>query len=405
MTHTHPITIALSGLGGYGEQYLNELLDPRYEGRVTLAGGIDPQPERCTRLADLRARGAPIYQTLADFYQEHSADLLIVSAPIHEHAPQTCLGLAHGSHVLCEKPLAATVQEADAMIAARDKAGTTVAIGYQWSFDPVILSLKRDIMAGHFGRPLRLSTVALWPRTAAYYARNNWAGRQKAPSGAWVLDSPANNAVAHYLHNMLFLLGARIDRSVTPLNVQAELYRANPIENYDTAALRVAVEGGAEILFYASHAVSESFGPVLRAEFENGTIHMDGLSGRLTARTRAGAQIDYGVPDNGVRAKLEASLNAIERGAPVTCGIEAARAHTVCINGAQESAEEIADFDPAQISHMDAQDGRLTFVAGLGEALRQCAEAGKLPSEMGFAWARPGRMIDLRGYAIFPSGK
>jgi len=397
-----PITIALSGLGGYGQEYLNELLDARYAGRITLAGGIDPQPERCARLADLRARDVPIYTTLADFYHERSADLLIVSAPIHEHAPQTCLGLQHGSHVLCEKPLAATVQEADYMIAARDKACKTVAIGYQWSFDPAILSLKRDIMAGRFGRPKRLTTVALWPRTAAYYARNDWAGKQKTAGGAWVLDSPVNNAVAHYLHNMLFLLGERLDRSAAPLRIQAELYRANAIENYDTAALRVEVEGGTEILFYASHAVRERIGPVLRAEFERGTIHMDGLSNRLIAQTTDGAQINYGVPDNGVRAKLQAALDAIASGAPIPCGIEAARAHTVCVNGAQDCVDEIASFDGSLIRQIDGPDGRLTFVDGLETALQACAGAGRLPAEMGIAWARPGRSIDLRGYALFP---
>ncbi len=402
MTPSHPITVALSGLGGYGQEYLDELLNPRYAGRITLAGGIDPQPERCARLADLRARGAPIYNTLADFYRDHSADLLIVSAPIHEHAPQTCLGLQHGSHVLCEKPLAATVQEADAMIATRDKAGKQVGIGYQWSFEPAILTLKRDIMAGRFGRPQRLNTLALWPRSHAYYARNTWAGKQKTAGGAWVLDSPVNNAVAHYLHNMLFLLGAQLDRSATPVSIQAELYRANAIENYDTAALRVIVEGGAEILFYASHAVSERVGPVLRAGFERGVIHMDGLSERLIAQTDDGAQIDYGIPDNGVRGKLEAMLNAIEHGAPVTCGIETARAHTLCVNGAQESAP-ITPFPAAHIHEIDSADGRLTCVAELGAALQACAQAGQLPAEMGFAWARAGSVIDLRGYAQFPS--
>lgn len=402
MTPSHPITVALSGLGGYGQEYLNELLDPRYDGRITLAGGIDPQPERCARLADLRARGTPLYNTLADFYRERSADLLIVSAPIHEHAPQTCLGLHHGSHVLCEKPLAATVQEADAMIAARDSAGKHVAVGYQWSFDPAILSLKRDIMAGRFGQPRRLTTLALWPRSRAYYARNDWAGKQKTAGGAWVLDSPVNNAVAHYLHNMLFLSGAQIDRSATPVSIQAELYRANAIENYDTAALRVIVAGGAEILFYASHAVSERVGPLLRAEFEHGTIYMNGLGDRIIAQTENGTHIDYGIPDNGARGKLEAMLDAVERDAQVTCGIETARAHTVCVNGAQECAD-ITTFPAEDIHEVDSADGRLTCVAGLGATLQACAQAGKLPSEMGFAWARPGQAIDLRGYAGFPS--
>ena len=392
----HTITVALSGLGGYGEQYLNDLLDPRYRDRITLAGGIDPAPERCSRLADLRALGVPLYDSLDAFYRKHQSELLIVSAPIHEHARQTCLGLAHGSHILCEKPLAATVQEADEMIAARNRAGKVVAIGYQWSFDPAILRLKRDVMAGKYGRPRRLRALVLWPRSHTYYARNTWAGRQRTADGAWVLDSPVNNAAAHYLHNMLFLLGDRLDRSATPRSVQAELYRANAIDNYDTAALRVRVEGDAEILFYTSHAVTETVGPILHIEFERGQVDMGGQVHPLIAQSSDGKRTDYGVPDNGVSHKLASMLDAIEHGTPVPCGIETARAHTVCMNAAQDSAAGITPFDPSLVEEVTWPDGPLTCVKGLGEELQRCAMAGQLPAEMGLPWARAAQPVDVR---------
>ncbi|MCS7061368.1 MAG: Gfo/Idh/MocA family oxidoreductase [Anaerolineae bacterium] len=401
MTQMASPTVGLSALGGYGQEYLGALLDLHDQRRLRLIGGIDPHPERCSRLNELRARCVPIYPNLTELYREHRPDLLIVSAPIHEHASQTCFGLGHGSHVLCEKPAAATVQEVDQMIAARDNAGKVVAIGSQWSFDPSILRLKQDIMAGRFGRPRRLTSVVLWPRTHSYYTRNTWAGRQRTDNGAWVLDSPVNNATAHYLHNMLFLLGNRLDRSVAPLSVQAELYRANTIENYDTAAMRIWVEGNIEILFYSSHAVKEHIGPTLRAEFEHAVIRMDGLHERLVAYLESGAEIDYGIPHNGVKGKLHAMLEAILYGAPVSCGIEAARAHTICVNGAQECVDDITIFDSSCIEEIDTPEGRLTYVQGLAAALQTCAQAGKLPAEIGFDWACAGCVVNLRGYSAF----
>ena len=142
------------------------------------------------------------------------------------------------------------------MIRARDEAGKLVAIGYQWSFSSPIQRLKRDILAGGLGAPRRLRSVCLWPRDEVYYTRNDWAGRQRAADGSWILDSPVNNAMAHDLHNMLYLLGPSIDRSAQPVEIVAELYRANDIENFDTAALRVRTTSGAEVLFYGSHAIA-----------------------------------------------------------------------------------------------------------------------------------------------------
>lgn len=403
MPKAHPITLVLSGIGGYGEQYLNTLLDPHSQARIRLVGAADPAPQGCSRLAELRDRGVPIFDSLDAFYAAAGADLAVIAAPIHEHCRQACLALAHGSHVLCEKPAAATVQDADRMADARDRAGRVAGIGYQWSFAPAILDLKRDILAGRFGRATRVQSTVLWPRTDRYYARNRWAGRQKTAQGAWVLDSPVNNAAAHYLHNMLFLLGDGLDRSAAPASVQAELYRANPIENYDTAALRCITAGGAEILFYTSHAVSDTIGPLFRLEFERGVAALDGADGAVVARFDDGDSRNYGAPDSTENRKLWAMADAISGGRPVPCGIEAARAQVVCMNGAQESAP-IADFDPRAIRTVSHPNGTLTCVPGLAESLLDCAGQFKLPSELGLPWARAGRVVDLRGYARFPGG-
>ena len=96
---------------------------------------------------------------------------------------------------------------------------------------------------------------------ASYYNRNDWAGRIKSDSGEWVLDSPANNAMAHYLHNALYVLGETPTTSARPISVQAELYRANPIENYDAAVLRVMTDKNVEVLFYGAHTVPDEAHP------------------------------------------------------------------------------------------------------------------------------------------------
>ncbi|MBC7187844.1 MAG: Gfo/Idh/MocA family oxidoreductase [Calditrichaeota bacterium] len=396
------VNIVVVALGGYGLVYLEGLLDRKIDTNVTIVGGVDPEPERCTRLAELQAIGVPIFRSLEEFYASHKADLAIISSPIQLHCPQTCLCLAQGSHVLCEKPLGATVQEGWEMMRARDAARRFVSIGYQWSFTRTIQELKEDVRKGEFGAPVRLKTIALWPRDESYYRRNDWAGKQRDSQGRWVLDSPANNALAHYLHNMLYLLGERKDASATPARVVAELYRANDIENFDTFATRIRTDRGVEILFYGSHAVEEEVGPLILYEFEHATVTYAGWHSEFVARWHDGRQKSYGAPDAHYLDKMWQAISSVRTGEKPACGIEAAMAHTVCINGMHESVPEVTPFPRGMVLVKGEPGKRLTYVPAVNQGLLQAYERNALPSEVGVPWAVCGKEIELIGYRSFP---
>ncbi len=396
------VTVVVVALGGYGMVYLEGLLDRKVDPHVTIVGGVDPEPERCTRLAELRGLGVPIYATLEEFYAAHEADLAIISSPIQLHCPQTCLALQHGSHVLCEKPLGATVQEGAEMIRAREEAQRFVSIGYQWSFTRTIQQLKHDVRSGELGAPLRLKTIALWPRDESYYKRNSWAGKQLDSQGRWVLDSPANNALAHYLHNMLYILGEHVDTSVRPTRVVAELYRANDIQNFDTFAARIYTEVGAEVLFYGSHAVDEEVGPLMCYEFEKATVTYSGWHSEFVARWRDGRQKSYGAPDPDYLDKMWQAIASVRSGDKPVCGIEAAMAHTLCINGMQESMGDIVSLPSSMVLTKGEPGKRLTYAPAVGQGLLQAYEQNALPSELGLEWAVRGEEVELGGYTSFP---
>jgi predicted dehydrogenase len=97
---------------------------------------------------------------------------------------------------------------------ARDAAGKQVAIGYQWSFSPRSSGSKADILAGVFGGP---SGCAAWSsgratrRTTRATAGRRDQGRLRPPRPRL----PVNNACAHYLHNLFYLLGARSTAAIS----------------------------------------------------------------------------------------------------------------------------------------------------------------------------------------------
>jgi hypothetical protein len=243
--------------------------------------------------------------------------------------------------------------------------------------------------------------MVLWPRDETYYRRNKWAGRLYTGQGHPVFDSPVNNACAHYLHNMLYVLGDRTDASASPARVTAELYRANRIETYDTAALRCWTGGGVEIVFVVSHATRDTRGPVFRYEFTGGVVEYaeDGSGdGRIVA-TLSGSngnatRIDYGVPPTGADlGKLWATIESLRAGTPTVCGIEAALPQTLVVCAANESTPAVNRF-PDAVVRVDGEPGsRRTWVEGLEDVLTACYERDALPGEIGVAWGVAAREV------------
>lgn len=370
------------GASGYGDTYLQSVLAAPADAQVTFAGVADPAPDRCRYRAELGAAGVPFYGSFEELLDaQDDLGLLMLCTPIHLHAPHACAAVNRGIHVLCEKPLAGSLADAQRMLTCERTSGKFIAVGFQWSFSAAINELKADITAGRLGRPKRLRTLVSFPRTATYYARNGWVGRAKTPAGEAVLDSPVNNAAAHYLHNMLWVLGASAETSATPDSVSAELYRAKPIETYDTAALRLTV-GGAELLFLTTHAAHERLGPAFQFEFEEGTVTYDALrSPDVVAKLANGRSKNYGNPSLDRNEKIWQCVKAVRNGTRPTCTVRAAMPHTQVVVAAQKAP--VADFDPALLETVTAGDETMTAVRGLGQVLADCHARGALPSELG----------------------
>jgi predicted dehydrogenase len=399
-----PSSVVIAGAGGYGNFFISYFLDQK-DPSLRLAGVVARTPERCKRLNDLKAAGVPIHPTLEAFYARDRADYAILVTPMHLHLPHTRLAVSHGSHVLCEKPLCAVIQDAEPMIAARDAAGKLVAIAYQWSFSRAIQDLKRDVLAGAFGRPKRFKTLVHWVRDDAYYSRNAWAAAQRDPEGNWVLDSPVSNANAHSLHNMIFLLGDAMDLSARVKTIEGELYRVRPIQNFDTAMVRVRTVSGVEILLYCSHVTEKDLDPVSELEFEKAVVRIDQGAATVIARWSDGATKSYGSPDAEPYRKITDTAQAIREGRKPLCGIEAAIPLTLCVNGLYDSMREIVDIPPALIRVEGTGPTTRRRIEGLDAVMADCCARALLPSEAGVPWARRGKEIALTDYRYFPGGR
>jgi predicted dehydrogenase len=161
-------------------------------------------------------------------------DVVVVATPHPSHAELTIAALESGAHVLCEKPLAPEAREADAMIAASDRATRLLGVCFQQRFRPVIAAARRLVEEGRLGALVRASIADPLYRPNAYYRTADWRGTWKGEGGGVLL-----NQAPHTLDLLCHLAGA----PVTVWGVAQR--RAQPLEAEDTATALLSYEGGA----------------------------------------------------------------------------------------------------------------------------------------------------------------
>ena len=137
--------LLLVGCGGYAAGYVRELFSPLNDAGHTIEGIVDPYADRSPVIDLIREKGIPVYDTLEAFYEKHTAPVAIICTPIGLHLEQALTCFRHGSHVLMEKPLAATSELCRKIIDAAKTFGKKLGVGYQLCYDPIMLDLKKRI--------------------------------------------------------------------------------------------------------------------------------------------------------------------------------------------------------------------------------------------------------------------
>lgn len=394
---------AIVGMGGFAKTHLGYV-------RRTVEAGLGRHVAQVATPADqalfaaevqaLRRQGVEIYPSLREMLAavRERIDVTCIPTGIPLHRTMTEAALEAGTHVLVEKPAAGCIQDVDAMIRARDRAGKLCAVGFQHLYRPDTQRIKSWVCEGRLGKVRRIRSFGCWPRGRAYYGRNGWAGRL-AVGDTWALDSPHNNALAHAVNAMCYAACDRPGASVTPTWVQAELYRANAIASADTAVFRAGTAEGAEVFFAVSHCTDQNVHPVTIIEGERGRVEWT-YQGEVKARWEDGREEAFGQPEGPPRVAEDVAEVLMGRKAGLFCPVDVARAHTLCVCGTFESSEihEIPEGLRAEDREKDA-----VVVRGMTEAILEAHEKGALFFEMGVPWARPGRRVSLEGYGYFPT--
>jgi predicted dehydrogenase len=146
--------------------------------------------------------GVAAYSDVGEMIRSAGVQALIICTPHPAHAAPMIAAARAGVHVLIEKPLASTLADCDAMMAAAAAGGATLGVVSQRRYYPACRRIRTAIDAGHLGTPaLGFATILGW-RDAAYYRSDPWRGSWAGEGGGVLV-----NQSPHQLDLLLWYMG------------------------------------------------------------------------------------------------------------------------------------------------------------------------------------------------------
>lgn len=143
------LSVALVGCGVMGRDLAEQCVTLE---RVELKAVSDVDEAAAGKLAE--ELSATAYSDYAKMLGEAEPDAVIVAVPQFLHRQVTCAAAESGAHVFCEKPMAVTLQDCDAMIAACERAGVNLMIGQVCRYHGVHRKVRDLVASGDLGRPI-----------------------------------------------------------------------------------------------------------------------------------------------------------------------------------------------------------------------------------------------------------
>jgi phthalate 4,5-cis-dihydrodiol dehydrogenase len=148
------LRIGLAGLGAASAQILPALQNVP---GIELAAAADARKE--ARDAFFKAYNLPAFDTVEAMCASPDIDVIWVATPNTLHCQHTIAAANGGKHVICEKPMALSLEECDRMIAAAEAAGVQLLQGHSKIFDAPIRAIREVVASGRLGQIVQIDTL------------------------------------------------------------------------------------------------------------------------------------------------------------------------------------------------------------------------------------------------------
>jgi predicted dehydrogenase len=144
------LRVAVIGAGDMGVRHLRGWQNAGTE----IVAVVDDVPSRLEALGATLQPSTRFYNDYKTAISEARPNVVSVCIPTAFHAPVSLYAIEHGAHVLCEKPIALTLEDADAMIEAAKRQGVLLTVGFMLRYSSGIAKLKDWVSSGAIGKPI-----------------------------------------------------------------------------------------------------------------------------------------------------------------------------------------------------------------------------------------------------------
>jgi UDP-N-acetyl-2-amino-2-deoxyglucuronate dehydrogenase len=234
------LKFALVGCGRIAKRH-SELLGYKQIIGASLAAVCDIVEDKAKKIGEQFS--VPYFNDMHQMMQSEAIDVVVVLTESGNHARHVIELAKYGRHIVVEKPMALTLDEADSMIEACDQAGCKLFVVKQNRFNVPVLKLREALTAGRFGKLVMGTVRVRWCRPQSYYDQDPW-------RGTWAFDGGVlTNQASHHIDLLEWMMG-EVD-SVYAMSRTALV----DIEAEDTAVVAVRFKNGSLGVIEATTAV------------------------------------------------------------------------------------------------------------------------------------------------------
>lgn len=258
------LKFALVGCGRIAKRH-SELLGNKQIAGASLAAVCDVIASKAEKIGKQFA--VPHFTDMHEMMKSVDVDVVVVLTESGLHAQHVIALAPYGKNIVVEKPMALTLEDADAMIRACDLAGVRLFVVKQNRFNVPVMKLREALEAGRFGR-LVLGTIRVrWCRTQEYYDQDPW-------RGTWALDGGVlSNQASHHVDLLEWMMG-----DVVSVFAHATTALVD-IEAEDTAVVVLRFKSGALGVIEATTATRpRDLEGSISVLGENGTVEIGGFA-------------------------------------------------------------------------------------------------------------------------------
>ncbi|MFT4258941.1 Gfo/Idh/MocA family protein [Microbacterium sp.] len=207
------LRIGIIGTGGIADAHISAYRAFGAECEIVALADVIPG-KAAQKAAAFGLSDAVAYDDPATMIARARLDVVSIATPPSTHAPLAIAALDAGIHVLVEKPMAPSLEECDAMLAAQERSGRLLSVVAQNRFRDDLAALKAVVDSGLLGAISHVRIDSAWWRGLPYYDLW-WRGTWEKEGGGCTL----NHAI-HHIDLLLWLLGRPVEVTAMLANAQ-----------------------------------------------------------------------------------------------------------------------------------------------------------------------------------------